>query len=146
MSSTVRLSVEGVAAMYDALQEFEDGLERVLVGELVAVAEHAVPRARALAGRGPGPRADARNPNDRLPHIGDTIYATPAGRAAAIVAAHPAGGLLEYGGTIQPRGHASQRISFRARAMAHRAVDEQVEAAERDLEARLDRLAARVGL
>lgn len=146
MASTVRAKVEGVASMQQALTQFGNGLERELAIQLQQAVEPIVAGTRARTPRGPGPRIAAKNPNDRLPHLADTIYASAHGRYAEIIAAHPAGGLFEYGGSIRPRGPRSKRIDVGQHAMAHKAADADLPRLERDLERRLDALAARVGL
>lgn len=173
MPRLIRAEVEGVQALLAALQTMDDGLDRELAAELQAAAEPIAAGARAGMRRGPGPRANAKNPNDRLPHIADTIYATASGRFAQIVSPHPAAVVFEYGGDIHPRqnlvfkarpegaprrrgkgslasavqgGGVDQTIRIPQLEMAHKAVTEQLPAIERDLERRLDALAARVGL
>jgi hypothetical protein len=123
----------------------ETGIDRELAAELQASAEPIIAGARVGMRRGPGPRANAKNPNDRLPHIADTIYATASGRFAQIVSSHPAAIVFEYGGSIRPHSPL-QRIDIPELEMAHKAADQALPAIERDLERRLDALAARAGL
>lgn len=79
-----------------------------------AAADLVARRARLLTPVGPGPRVGAKNPNDRLPHIRDTITGRPAG----VVSSHPGAVVHEFGGTIAPNGGA---IAIKRSAMAERA-------------------------
>jgi hypothetical protein len=145
MARTVRAEVEGVQSLLTALKAMGDGVDRELTTELQAAAEPIAAGARRGMRRGEGPRANAKNPSDRLPHIADTIYATAAGRFAQIVSPHPAAVVFEYGGSIRPRSR-KQRIDIPELGMAHKAADAALPDIERDLERRLDALAARLGL
>ncbi len=149
--------------MLAALKALGDGVDRELANELQAAVEPIVARTRTLTPRGPGVIATAKHPSDKLPHLADTIYGTARGRFAEIVSSHPAGPVFEYGGDIRPRGGgaragsfvqdakgprkaSSQVISIPQVGMAHKAAATELPGLQRDLEARLDALARRVGL
>lgn len=139
MASSIRAAWAGLADTQRDLDAVEHGIGRLVPAAVAAAAEPIVARARALTPVGPGPRG----PGDALPHIAATLYAQPRGSGAAIVSTHPGGPVLEYGGTIAPRG---TPITIKSQAMAHRAADATLAAVDRDLEQRLNALLREHGL
>lgn len=110
----IRLAASALAGATELrrdLDAIQMGLGRELTRIRRAAAERLAETTRPLTPLGPGPRS----PRDNLPHIRNTIV----GRASGVVARHPAGGLLEHGGSIRPRGTV---IQFAGRHMAARAL------------------------
>jgi hypothetical protein len=130
------------AQLPDAKRVADDlqALMRGLSGEIADARRAAIPAvaagAAALAPVGPGPRLHAKNPNDQLPHLRDTITAGRGG----VIARHPAGKVFEFGGVIAPHG---APIRIRKVAMAARAGAQLLPAIEADLKRRLTALLLR---
>lgn len=139
MASTIRASFQGVGDVRADLESVKLGLAReltaVLRGEGDAIARDAKP----LTPLGPGPQS-AR---DALPHIADTLSGAATATGLAIVSSHPGAGVLEYGGTIAPRGHP---ITFEAHAMAHKAGEAALPDIESEVSQRINALLAAHGL
>lgn len=143
MPVTIRASFPNAKQVRRDLKHIEEGIGREVTAAFRAAGGVVAARTSALTPRGPGPRRGAKNPNDRLPHIADTIRAGTKGKAITVRSTHPAAPVLEFGGTIQPRG---VPITFRAREMAKRAGDQTTSEMEAALEQHLDALLRRNGL
>jgi len=137
--TSVRVGVYGLRETARDLEAVADGLGRLIPAAITRAAEPIVARARSLTPVGPGPQG----PRDNLPHIASTLYAQPSGEGAAIVSPHPAAPILEYGGTIAPRG---VPITIRTVAMAHKAADQLLPQVEQDIEDRIAALIREHGL
>ena len=132
MAVTVRIKTGGKETMRD-LDAIRDGLARELKGVKAEAAQLIAGSARGNMRVGPGPRAGAKNANDRLPHIRDTIYASPSG----IRSRHPAAMVWEYGGEIRPHGGA---IQIPRLEMAQRGARDRSAEIERLMRRRVDEL------
>ena len=121
------------------LDSVELGLGKLLTSALDRLAETAADRTQELWKRGPGPRPNAKNKNDRLPHIADTIAGKGYATYAAVTSDHPAAPVQEYGGTIAPRG---VDIHFPAHEYAHRAAEQVMDRLEAQLDDEANALAA----
>lgn len=135
MSGTLRLRTD-----FDRLKDLQADLEAVQIGlgRQVASAKSEASgiiagRARRLTPVGPGPIAGAKHPDDRLPHIRDTIRGT----ARGVVTTHPGGLVHEWGGTIRPRG---APIQIRRSAMTQKGAAREQARVERLLDRRVDEL------
>lgn len=143
MGITIRASFPNAPKVRRDLKMIEAGVGREVTAAFRAAGGVVAARTAALTPRGPGPRPRAKNPNDRLPHVADTIRAGTKGKAITVRSTHPAAPVLEFGGTIAPRG---VPINFRAREMAQTAGQRTVADLEQELERQLDALLRRHGL
>ena len=143
MAVTIRARFPNASQVRRDLKMIERGIGREVTAAFRTAGMVVAARTAALTPRGPGPRAGAKNPNDRLPHVADTIRAGTKGKAITVRSTHPAAPVLEFGGTIRPRG---APIHFRARAMAKTAGERTTADLERELERQLDALLRRHGL
>lgn len=123
MPDELRVSVPDARELRADLESLAIGAGRAVGGVQRRAGELVAPTVRALTPLGPGPRPNAVNANDRLPHIRNTIVATPRG----VIARHPAALVHEYGGTISPNGGL---ISIRASHMGRRAGERKAGAVE----------------
>lgn len=122
----------------ESLDAIADGLSRALAEGLAQDAAPLLATTKALTPYGPGVRAGAdAESDDALGHVRDMLAITVQGGTISIVAAHPAARVLEWGGTIAPRG---TPITFTAQAMARRAAVQQLPQIERTVEDRIARL------
>lgn len=124
------------------LESIQVGMEKRVGAVRREAADIVAGRARRLTPVGPGPIAGAKHPDDRLPHIRDTI----AGRVAGVVTTHPGGVVHEHGGTIAPRGARVQTIRIAKSAMARKAGARETPRIEALLARRFDELLAQAGL
>lgn len=133
MADTIKASFQDTTGVRRDLESVRLGLGRELNAILRDAGDTVARKAKPLTPRGPGPRSAG----DNLPHIADTISGAALPTGAAVITSHPAGPVLEYGGTISPRGHP---ITFEAHAMAHKAGEAQLPRVERDVTRRIDDL------
>lgn len=121
-----------------SLDAISDGLGRALAEGITQDAQSLLATTKALTPYGPGPYPGADpDSGGALPHVRDMLSVVVAGGTIALVSQHPAGAVLEYGGTIKPRGVA---ITFKAHAMARRAAVAQLPEIERAVEQRIERM------
>jgi hypothetical protein len=86
--------------------------------------------------RGPGPQGG----KDNLPHIADTVSGFANQITGTVAGTHPAVQVLNWGGTIAPRG---LEIHFPHKHYAQQAGDEILPRIEQQLQDDVDELAAR---
>jgi len=141
MASRLQVAVDVQGVVRD-LESVAVGSERQIAGVRREAAELVARGARPLTPVGPGPILGAKHPDDRLPHIRDTIAA----RASGVISTHPAAVVHEQGGTITPRGSRVQTIRIARSAMAQRAGDRVAGRVEALLERRFAELLAQSGL
>jgi hypothetical protein len=139
---TLRVSSRDVRELRLDLESVAVGAERQIAGVRREAAELVARVVRPLTPVGPGPILGAKHPDDRLPHIRDTIAA----RASGVISTHPAAVVHEFGGTITPRGARVQTIRIARAAMAQRAADRSGARVEALLERRFEELLAQAGL
>jgi hypothetical protein len=118
------------------LDAIADGLSAALAEGITQDAQPLLASTRALTPYGPGPTSE----KDDLPHIRDAWGVSVQGGGIVLYSRHPGARVLEYGGTIRPRGVA---ITFRPEAMARRAAVRALPEIERNVEHRLAELAER---
>lgn len=129
---------ENISEVRAQLDAIADGLGRALAEGIAQDAQPLLATTRALTPLGPGPRAGAEpGSDDALPHVRDLLGVTVQGGTIAITAAHPAAKVLEWGGTISPRG---VPIKFTEHAMARRAAVQELPAIERAVEDRINQM------
>lgn len=133
MAITVRVQTPDVAELRRDLESVRLGLGRAIAKAKRQASQVLAAETATNTPVGPGPRRGAKNPNDRLPHIRDTIRAS----ASGVVSRHPAALVHEYGGTISPHGGS---IRIRASEMGLRAAGSKGGEAERLLLRELDEL------
>lgn len=140
MAETVRLplTVE-IGDLFQDLESVQIGLGQLLRDALAETAEVVAPRAAQLFPRGPGPRENAKNPNDRLPHVAGTISGRGYQTYAAVLSDHPAAGVLVWGGSISPNG---AEIRFLPGQQPQRAFEQLKPRIAAHLQDRIDRLVA----
>lgn len=129
---------ENLTAVRASLEATADGLGRALAEGLATDARPLLATAQLLTPLGPGPELGADEDSDSaLPHIRDTLAVTVQGGTIVVSAAHPGAKVLEYGGTIRPRG---TPITFRPQAMVRRAAAQHLPEIERAVDERIARL------
>jgi hypothetical protein len=141
MAFTLRVHAD-VREVRRDLESVDVGLGRELGAIRRDAADLVARRATRLAPRGPGPIAGARHPDDRLPHLADTI----AGKVSGVFSSHPGAIVHEHGGTIAPRGPRVQTIRIPRSAMAHRAGVQMAARVEDLMADRVDALLKTAGL
>lgn len=141
MAITLRASFSGLNEIRRDLESVELGLGRELNEALRSAVSPLARATQRYTPVGPGPRFE--NDDDRLPHVRDTITARAAGNAIVVDSTHPAAGVLNFGGTIAPKGHP---IDFRAHAMGEKAGRQELPRIERDIQNAIDALTAQHGL
>jgi hypothetical protein len=139
MADTIKASFHGVQDVRKDLESVRLGLGRELSALLRSGVDSVARKTSGLTPRGPGPQSL----RDNLPHVAETISGVAIPTGVAVVSSHPAAPVLEYGGTISPRG---VPITISQHAMAHRAGDAELPRLERDLTARVDALLRAHGL
>lgn len=118
------------------LDAIADGLSAALAEGIASDAQPLLRTTRDLTPYGRGPTSA----KDDLPHIRDAWGVSVQGGAIVLYSTHPGARVLEYGGTIAPRG---VPITFKPEAMARRAAVTVLPAIEAAVETRLDELAQR---
>lgn len=139
MPFTVKIGTQDLRQLRADLESVELGLGREVNEALREGAEPVRLQAAANTPVGPGPQSA----KDNLPHIAETLQTVPRAYGAAIVSRHPGAGVLEYGGTIAPKG---KPIHFTPHEMARRAGEEKAGEVQNRVVAALDRLLKRFGL
>ncbi len=139
MPATIRIQTPSLRDLQRDLESVELGLGRAVRDELVDAAEPVRLRTAENTPVGPGPQSA----KDNLPHIGETIQVSPRVDGAAIVSRHPGAGVLEYGGTIAPKG---TPIQIAPHEMARKAGEQKAGEVQRRVLAAIDRLLRRFGL
>lgn len=136
--ATFKVHTADLRGLRQDLESVQLGLGRELTRILREEARLIAAGAIANTPIGPGP-----TPGNPEPHMASTIASRATATGAAITSTHPGAGVLEYGGTIAPRG---TPITIAQNAMAHRAADDQRAAFERRVGQRIDALLRRHGL
>ena len=139
MPATIRIQTPSLRELHSDLESVELGLGQSVRDAMVESAEPVRLQTAANTPVGPGPQS----PKDNLPHIGETIQVSPRVDGAAIVSRHPGAGVLEYGGTIAPKG---TPIHIAPHEMARKAGDQKAGEVQRRVLAAIDRLLRRFGL
>lgn len=119
MADTIKAAFQDTAEVGRDLESVRLGLRRELNDVLRGAGDIVARKAKALTPRGPGPQSE----KDNLPHIGATLSGAALPTGIAVVSSHPAAAVLEYGGTISPKGHP---ITFKQHAMAHKAGEAEI--------------------
>jgi hypothetical protein len=137
MASTLRLKLTvDIGTLVQDLDSVELGLGREVGKVLERGADIVARRTGELMPRGPGPQGG----KDNLPHIADTVAGFANQLTATIAGTHPAVQVLNFGGTIAPRGH---EIHFPHKHYAQQAADEVMPRLEQQVEDDVNELAAR---
>ena len=139
MADTIRADFQNITETRRDLNSVELGLGRELSGPLRRGADGIATKAGPFTPRGPGPQSS----RDVLPHIGDTILGAAFGSGAVVVSTHPGAPVLEYGGTISPKGYP---IVFPSHAMAHKAGEAELPRIESEITLQINALLTRHGL
>lgn len=139
MANTIRAGFAGVDAVRRDLEAVAEGLGTFLRPVLRSAAQPVLDLTQGLTPVGPGPQSRT----DRLPHVRETWRIGVQANGVNIYSLHPAAPLLEFGGTIAPKGHP---ITFAAHGMALTAGKQQQSAVEARVEAGIDALIQRHGL
>lgn len=139
MASTIKASLEGTVEIRRDLESVRLGLGRELTALLRSEGDVIARRTVPLTPVGPGPQS----PRDNLPHVASTISGAAIPSGVAVVSSHPAGPVLEYGGTIAPRG---TPITIKQHAMAHKAGELDLPRLESEVSRRVNALLAAHGL
>ena len=140
MASTIRIASRfELGDLRKDLDSVEIGLGKLLTSALDRLGETAADRTRQKWPVGPGPRAGAKNPNDRLPHMRETIAGKGYQTYAAVTSDHPGAPVVNWGGTIAPRG---AEIRFPAKQYAQEAAAEVLPQLEAQLDDEANALAA----
>lgn len=139
MADTIRAGFQDIPDVRRDFESVKAGLGRELTALLRSEADTVARATKPFTPLGPGPTSA----KDNLPHIADTISGAALPTGAAVVTTHPGGPVLEYGGTISPRGHP---ITFKQHAMAHKAGEAQLPRLERDVTQRINDLLRTHGL
>lgn len=152
-SSSVRAFVDvGVRDVYRDLESAGDGLEGVLTDALAAGAGWIADAARPFTPVGPGVKVGAQNVNDLLPHVFETIQGDAVGMTGRVYTDHPAGPVIEFGGTIAPSVRGGTRIAavsdpaaiivFNESAMVRKGAAGQLDRVEERIDSDIDALLA----
>lgn len=139
MAQTIHAAFQGVTDVRNDLESVRLGLGKELTAVLRSEGDTVAREAAGLTPKGPGPQS-AR---DNLPHVADTITGAALPTGVAIVSTHPAAPVLEFGGSISPRGHL---IRFPQHAMAHKAGEADLPRLEAAVTRRIDALLVAHGL
>lgn len=139
MADTIKAGFQGIQDVRRDLESVRLGLGRELTAVLRSEGDTLARKTSGLTPRGPGPQS-AR---DSLPHVADTISGAALPGGVAIVSSHPAAPVLEYGGTIAPRG---VPITIRQHAMAHRGGEQDLGRLESEVSRRVNALLTAHGL
>ncbi len=121
------------------LESVRLGLGRELTALLRSSGDSVARKTGTLTPRGPGPQSV----KDNLPHIGSTMVAVATTTGVAVATTHPGGAVLNFGGTISPRG---VPITFERHLMAQKAGEAELPGLERDVTRRVNDLLAAHGL
>jgi hypothetical protein len=140
MASTLKASFQNVQDVRADLESVQLGLGRELSAVIREAGQPLAQRAAALTPRGPGPRS----PRDNLPHVAETIIASPIATGVQVVSTHPAAGWLNFGGTIRP--HRNQPIRIPGHGMGEKAGEQLIGRVEQRLSERIDALLRTHGL
>lgn len=151
MSGGVRIFVDAeIRGVYRDLEALGDGLELAVTAVLARGAQTIADASRPFVPVGPGPIPGAKNPNDLLPHVFETLRGEARGMTGVVVGYHPAAGLIEFGGTIAPSVEGGTRaaaftspgaiIRFKESAMTRKGADVALPAVEAELDRAIDAL------
>lgn len=136
MASTLRVPLTvDLGDLFQELQSVELGLGKVLKAALKDAGDLAARRTAELFPRGPGPQSA----KDNLPHIADTITGYATQSYAQVVSDHPAAPVINFGGTISPRG---VEIFFPTKLYAQQAGEQVLPQIQERLQGEIDRLTA----
>lgn len=131
----LRAGFDNLTEVRRSLDAVADGLSRALAEGIAQDAQPLLVTTKALTPYGPGPYPGADpDSGGALPHVRDMLAVVVNGGTISLIAHHPAAVVLEYGGTIRPRG---APIEFKPQAMARRAAVQQLPAIEQAVEARI---------
>ncbi len=139
MAHTIRAAFHGVAEVRRDLESVRLGLGKELTAVLRGEGDPVARETAVLTPTGPGPQSA----KDNLPHVAATISGAALPNGVAVVATHPAAPVLEFGGSISPRGHL---IRFPSHAMAHKAGEAALPRIEAAVTRRIDALLIAHGL
>jgi hypothetical protein len=139
MAGEVTAAFQNIGEVRRDLDSVSLGLGRELAALLRSDVATVARKTSSLTVRGPGPRSL----HDNLPHVAETITGVSIPTGVAVVSSHPGAGVLEYGGTISPRG---VPIKIDEHGMAHAAGEAELPGLERRLTQRIDALLAAHGL
>lgn len=148
MANTLRVHAEvDLRGLQQDLESVQIGLGREVnaaIREAGQTVLRAVPRFTPYDSGHRSLRRDAQGRVYSQQHLRDSFKLTGAGTGtAAIVSAHPAAGVTEFGGTIRPKG---VPIRIREARMAGKAGQAEAANFERDVERRIDGLLRRHNL
>jgi hypothetical protein len=134
MATTLRvpLSVD-LADLFRDLESVKLGLGGVMKDALREAGGLARNRTAELMPLGPGPQGG----KDTLPHIKETLSASATQSYAQVVSDHPGAPVLNFGGSIAPRG---VEIFFPKKLYAQQAGEEVLPLVESHLQDAVDRL------
>jgi hypothetical protein len=137
MASTLRLKLSvDLGSLVEDLDSVEIGLGQEVGKVLKRGADDIAALVRKRMPLGPGPQGG----KDKLPHIRDTVAGYANQLTATVAGQHPAVQVLNYGGTIAPRG---AEIHFPHKHYAQQAGDELMPKLEQQAQDAIDELAAR---
>lgn len=139
MADQITAKWDGLAEIRKDLESVQLGLGRSLNAIIREIGGPVAREASANTPTGPG----LRPPSDVVPHMAGTIKAATISNGIAIVSSHPGAGVLEYGGTIAPRG---TPFTIESRAMAHKAGEAELPRIESEVTQRINALLAAHGL
>lgn len=142
MASTLRVHASvDLRGLQQDLESVQLGLGREVgkaVKEAARGVERVIPRFTPFDPKHRSLRRDKDGSVISVPHLRDSFDTRTAGATTAVITSdHPAAGVVEFGGTIRPKG---TPIRIREYRMAGKAVDAQAAQFERDLTARIDAL------